>query len=61
VKKPRRKRVSYTCYFDPSQLTELRRLNRQLQVPVAAMVREGVDLVIEVRRAMVQKLSEPSG
>lgn len=44
-----RRKTPTTCYLRQDQLDALRVLNEQSRVPVAALIREGVDMVLEAR------------
>ena len=44
-----RRKTPTTCYLRQDQLEALRVLNKQSRVPVAALIREGVDMVLEER------------
>lgn len=42
----RRHKVMTTCYLDREQAAELRELSARTRIPVAALVRAGVNLVL---------------
>lgn len=44
-----RRKTPTTCYLRQEQLEALRRLNRKSRVPIAVLIREGVDMVLEER------------
>lgn len=44
-----RRKTPTTCYLRQDQLEALRVLNEYSRVPVAALIREGVDMVLEER------------
>lgn len=41
------KKQSTTCYLERRQLRELRELSVKLRVPVAELVRQGIDKILE--------------
>jgi predicted DNA-binding protein len=45
-----RKKVSTTIYITPEQNEQLKLLNAKTRVPVAAYIRQGIDLVLEKER-----------
>ena len=56
-----RRKTPTTCYLRQDQLDALRVLNEHSRVPVAALIREGVDMVLEERltpelHARIEKL-----
>ena len=44
-----------TCYFDREQYTSLRLLSRYTKIPMAALIREGIDYVLERRDLELKK------
>ena len=44
------RKVATTMYLTPEQDSLLKELSRQMRVPVAELVRQGVDMVIENHR-----------
>lgn len=44
-----------TCYLDREQYTSLRLLSRYTKVPMAALIREGIDCVLERRDPELKK------
>lgn len=47
-----------TCYFEREQYNTLRLLSRTSKIPMAVLIREGVDLVLEQRRGQLPSESE---
>jgi predicted DNA-binding protein len=43
----RRKKLAITVYITPEQDRRLRRLHERTMVPIAAYVRQGIDLVLK--------------
>ncbi|MCX5748323.1 MAG: ribbon-helix-helix domain-containing protein [Proteobacteria bacterium] len=43
----RRRKVSITVYVTPQQAKKLRTLSARTQVPVAAYIRQGIDLMLK--------------
>lgn len=48
-----------TCYFEREQYNTLRLLSRTSKIPMAVLIREGVELVLERRRAQLPPDLEP--
>jgi len=53
MKKPRPPMRSASFHLEPLQLARLRRLHAVTKVPQAALVREGVDAMLEAREAQL--------
>lgn len=54
--KPPGRRSSTTVYLDWDQLGDLRKISEETRVPVAAIVRRGIDLAIERYRGDLREL-----
>lgn len=52
------RRVSTTIYLDPEQAEQLKLISEQTKVPVAALVREGIDLMLAKRADETLSLEE---
>jgi hypothetical protein len=46
----RRKKKSTTVYLEPAQLEQLHAISARTKVPVAVLIRAGIDMVLEVRK-----------
>jgi predicted DNA-binding protein len=44
---PKRNKVKVSTYVHPAQMAALKKLSAKTGVPMAAMVREGIDLAIK--------------
>lgn len=44
-----RRKTPTTCYLRPDQLAALRQLNQDTRVPIAVLIRQGIDMVLEER------------
>ena len=44
-----RRKTPTTCYLRPDQLAALRQLNEDTRIPIAVLIRQGIDMVLEER------------
>jgi arginine/ornithine N-succinyltransferase beta subunit len=51
-----RKKKIMTCYLEPDQQDALRHIHRQTKIPMSTLIREGIDMMIELRE---QQLAKP--
>jgi len=50
-----RKKVSTTVYFTPEQLEALQEIHNRTRIPMAVIIREGIDLVLAKYASEVPK------
>jgi hypothetical protein len=54
-KQSRRKKIMFTCYLTQEQADGLRDLHKATQIPIAVLIRNGIDHILAKRQDDIRK------